>query len=281
MLDEQNSAKRYEPERIDIENPNVCYALELKLIGRNKTVLEVGPATGYITRILKAMGNRVYCIEIDKEAAKEAEKYCDKTIVGDIEELDLDKYFEPEQFDVILFGDVLEHLKWPGKVLKKVKKYLKPEGYIVASIPNIAHGDVILSLICGKFEYKSLGLLDETHLRFFTLESIFKMFRKSGYKITEIYTTKCEVGYTEFGDVVKKVPQPIVNFVRKLPYSNVYQFVVKAHHAEYPAEEVSLEAVPVSSIPIDEIVELQRKVLEYERELRDLRISVEFRVLST
>ena len=231
MLNGEKSAKRYEPEMIDIENPNVCYALELKLVGRNKTVLEVGPATGYITRILKSFGNRVCCVEIDNEAAKEAEKYCDMMIVGDIEELDLDSYFEAEQFDVILFGDVLEHLRWPKKVLKKVKKYLKPDGYIVASIPNIAHGDIILSLICGKFEYRPLGLLDETHLRFFTIKNIFKMFRESGYKISEVYTTKCEVGYSEFGDVVKKVPLPIVNFVRKLPYSNVYQFVVKAYHA--------------------------------------------------
>jgi len=277
MLDGEKSAKRYEPEKIDIENPNSCYALELKLIGQNKTVLEVGPATGYITRILKSFGNRVYCVEIDDEAAKEAEKYCDKIVVGDIEELDLDYYFKAEQFDVILFGDVLEHLRWPKKVLEKVKKYLKPDGYIVASIPNISHGDIILSLICGKFEYKSMGLLDETHLRFFTLENIFKMFRESGYKIAEVYSTKVKVGYSEFGDIVKKVPAPIVNFVKKLPYSNVYQFVVKAHHAEYPAEEAEIEEIPVSSIPIDEIVELQRKVLEYEKELRDLKISIEFK----
>uniref|UniRef100_A0A7V3ZYC5 Glycosyltransferase n=1 Tax=candidate division WOR-3 bacterium TaxID=2052148 RepID=A0A7V3ZYC5_UNCW3 len=277
MLDGEKSAKRYEPEKIDIENPNVCYAIELKLIGKNKTVLEVGPSTGYVTRILKSFGNRVYCIEIDGEAAKEAEKYCDKMIVGDIEEIDLDSYFEPEMFDVILFGDVLEHLKWPNKVLKKVKKFLKPDGYIVASIPNIAHGDIILSLICGKFEYKSLGLLDETHLRFFTLENIFKMFKESGYKIAEVYSTKVEVGYSEFGDVVKKVPTPIVNFIKKLPYSNVYQFVVKAYHAEYPAKEAEIEEISISSIPIDEIVDLQRKVFEYEKELRDLKISVELR----
>ena len=76
-------------------------------------------------------------------------------------------------------GDVLEHLKDPWAILGNIKENLKPDGYVVASIPNIAHGAIRLALLEGRFDYTSLGILDDTHLRFFTRESIFELFRKS------------------------------------------------------------------------------------------------------
>jgi len=260
------SAKRYEPEEINLSDPRVVYTIEINFIGRNKRVLEVGCSTGYFTKILRDRGNEVYCIEIDPEAAKIAERHCNKIIVGDVEQINFDDYFEPEFFDVVLFGDVLEHLKDPESVLKKVKKFLKKEGYIVASIPNIAHGDVILSLMLGRFDYCPLGLLDKTHLRFFTLKSIREMFKRSGFKITELSTTKVEVGYTELGDVVKQVPEPIVRLIRKLPHSNVYQYVVKAHHEEFDAPEIEIKDFDIQNVH-DEILELSDKVRKLSQEL--------------
>jgi len=261
------SSNRYEPDKIDLSNPNVVYTIEASLVGKNKKVLEVGCSTGYFTKILKDFGNEVYCIEIDREAAKLAEKHCNSIVIGDIEDLNLEYHFKEKFFDVVLFGDVLEHLKDPERVLRKIKGFLKDDGYVVASIPNIAHGDVILNLMAGKFDYRPLGLLDKTHLRFFTLRSIKEMFERCGFKIAEIYTTKVEVGYTELGEVVKSFPAPIVNFIKKLPYSNVYQFVVKAYHAESSIKEAELPEPSYSSIQIEEIAELQRKIFELEKEL--------------
>ena len=81
------------------------------LIGENKIILEVGTSTGYITKILMERGNSVTGVEIDKEAAKVASNYCESMLVGDVEEIDLNLYLEASSFDVISFGDVLEHLK--------------------------------------------------------------------------------------------------------------------------------------------------------------------------
>ncbi|ODS42169.1 MAG: hypothetical protein MSIBF_02195, partial [Candidatus Altiarchaeales archaeon IMC4] len=193
---EKLGSKRYEPTSIDLDSKNSSQGLIIEMVGRDKKILEVGPSTGYITKILKSKGNEVVCIEIDKEAAEKAKRYCDKMVMGDVETLDLDSRLKPNQFDVIIFGDVLEHLKSPNTVLKKVKKYLKPDGYVVASIPNIGHGDVILNLLNGKFTYTSKGLLDITHLRFFTLGNVKMMLDESGYNISELNTTNIAVGHT-------------------------------------------------------------------------------------
>ena len=105
-------------------------------------------------------------------------------IVGSIEEIDLPATFKDERFDVVMFGDVLEHLLDPEAVLVKVVSLLNPDGYVVASIPNVAHASIVLNLMAGEFKYTDLGLLDKTHLRFFTRSSIETMFRESGYRIT-------------------------------------------------------------------------------------------------
>jgi len=127
-------------------------------------------------------------IEIDKESAQIAKKYCKDVIVGDIETMDSLPYPE-EYFDVIIFGDVLEHLKDPLSVLKKLKKYLNKNGYIICSIPNIAHIYVRLNLLFGRWEYQDTGILDKTHLRFFTKKTAIKLIEDAEYKIEELYYT--------------------------------------------------------------------------------------------
>ena len=125
MMSDELRSKRYEPPVIDLENKNSSHTLIVELTGRNKNVLEVGTSTGYISRILRERGNTVTGIEIDPEAGEIARQHCDSMIIGDIEKLDLDAYLAPSSFDVIIFGDVLEHLVSPEDVLKKVKKFRK------------------------------------------------------------------------------------------------------------------------------------------------------------
>ena len=151
-------------------NTNNSHTLIVNLVGREKKVLDVGTATGYVAEILSGYECQVTGIEVDPESARKAEGVCQKVVVGDVENLDLSGELEKESFDVVVFGDVLEHLKDPLHTLKRLKPFLNPEGYVVASIPNVAHGSVRLALLKGKFQYQSLGLLDDTHLRFFTRE---------------------------------------------------------------------------------------------------------------
>lgn len=242
---EDHRSKRYEPPAIDLENKNTSLVLLIELTGRNKDVLEVGTSTGYVSRVLKERGNTVTGIEIDPEAGEIAGQHCDSMIIGDIEKLDLDTYLAPSSIDVIIFGDVLEHLASPGDVLRKVKKYLRSDGFLTVSLPNVCHGDVILNLLMGNFGYTSMGLLDATHLRFFGLRNIIDLFSRCGYSITDIHTTVLPVGGTELKVDPGLVPEDLANFVKSLPNSSVYQYVFKASPSPGPETE---ETVPVPDL---------------------------------
>lgn len=251
------SSSGYQPEIIDLYDSNSSLSLTVNLVGTKKEVLEVGPSTGYLTKLLKARHNHVTCIEIDKESAEIAKEHCDRMIVGDIESLDLDSSLKPGQFDVIIFGDVLEHLRWPGSVLQKIKKYLKPDAFIIASIPNIGHGDVILNLMSQKFTYTPIGLIDSTHLRFFTLPGVRDLFDTSGYKVCKLMTTKMDIGETEQGETTRSIPIPIKSFVEKIPFSNVYQFVVTAYLKENKkVSEITWPVIDISEVSVDGIYTL-------------------------
>src|SRR5207248_2616993 len=93
-------------------------------------------------------------------------------LVGDAEELDLETELGGERFDAILFADVLEHLRDPAALLKRVRPLVAENGVVIASIPNVAHASVRLALLGGSFRYREWGLLDETHLRFFTRHGV-------------------------------------------------------------------------------------------------------------
>ncbi len=156
--------------------------------GKDNRILEIGCAEGQTGAELKRQGKakEIIGIELVEEAARVARQYLDQVIVGDIEKLELP--FPQEHFDYILMGDVLEHLIDPWSCLKKLRPYLKKEGRLVASIPNVNHIRVIFDLIVrDRWEYQGGGgLLDKTHLRFFTNKSIRAIFEDCGYHIVQI-----------------------------------------------------------------------------------------------
>jgi 2-polyprenyl-3-methyl-5-hydroxy-6-metoxy-1,4-benzoquinol methylase len=133
------------------------------------SVLEIGCGNGATLKWLKEsnMCNTTSAIELVESMAKEAEKSVDKVYIGDCEKIVLD--LVPNSYDLILCLDVLEHMIDPWIFIEKVQLSLKPNGIIVASIPNIRNANVIAKLVFNKtFKYESHGLLDKTHLRFFT-----------------------------------------------------------------------------------------------------------------
>ena len=157
----------------------------VQLITPGSTILEIGCATGYIGKFLKEKRNcKMYAVEIDKEAAELARPYYEEIIVGDVEDEEILKQLPTKFFDYILCMNVLEHLKWPQKVLVNLKKFLKDDGYLIACIPNVAHWSIRLKLLFGNFDYEKgvfrtdhgKGIMDETHLRFFTLKTMKKLF---------------------------------------------------------------------------------------------------------
>lgn len=147
-------------------------------------VLEIGCACGGTLMQIKNVYNEaeVYGVEFNAKAAVSAKLIAD-VVAGDIEKTSLS--YPQEFFDYIILGDVLEHLENPWNVLKNISAYLKPDGYILAGLPNVMHFSVIRNLIQGNWTYEDAGLLDKTHLRFFTLSEIKKMFETTGYQLSE------------------------------------------------------------------------------------------------
>jgi O-antigen biosynthesis protein len=217
---------------LDLANANDPRTLALRLIAPGKTVLELGPATGRVTRVLSEQGCQVVAVERDGAMAPNLERYCTRVIVGDVERLSLDEVFGDQRFDVILAGDFLEHLASPLKLLGDLRQYLSEDGYVVASIPNIAHGSVRLSLLNGIFEYKDIGILDRTHLRFFTLESILRLFADAGFAIVDVQRIRQDPFKEPYIDRPQRDNPEVFPEVKRLIEDDLdattVQFVVKA-----------------------------------------------------
>ncbi|MEK9628989.1 MAG: glycosyltransferase [Nitrospinota bacterium] len=151
-------------------------------------ILEVGCAEGMTGRELKKRhGVFVAGIEMNESAAEKAREGLDDVITGNIESMDLP--YSPSAFDCVVFADVLEHLVDPLSALTKVNKVLKEDGTVVMSIPNVQFYGVVHQLIEGNWTYQKEGILDETHLRFFTYKEIEKLMEEAGLRIQHVEET--------------------------------------------------------------------------------------------
>ena len=222
------SALRYRVQ-VDLSKKETQPAQIVILTGSNKRVLEVGPATGYITEALQKRGCRVTAIENDRVAAESAAQFCERMIVGDVEQIDFAAAFQGELFDVVVFGEVLEHLVDPHRALLEAAKALRPGGYVVASVPNVAHASVRLTLLGGAFPYTELGLLDHTHLRFFTRDTLKNLFKQAGYVIRVWRRIAMDPFSTELNLREGAYPSNLVASLRQDPEAMTYQYVVKAY----------------------------------------------------
>ena len=210
----------------------------VRLVGKDKDVCELGCSTGYMSRVLREQGCRVVGIELDPQAASRAAEYCDDVIVGDLDALDLDRALSGREFDVIVAADVLEHLKDPVQVLRSLRKHLRLDGCVVASLPNIAHGSVRLALLNGSFAYTETGLLDKTHLRFFTRSSLDELFESAAFVIGELERVEAKVQETEIPIDLSTVPPELLRKLDDDPEARTYQFVVKAYPLPRPELQI-------------------------------------------
>ncbi len=213
---------------VDPSVRNSSQTIELEMVGFDKDVLDVGCATGYLAAALNKQGCRVSGIEYDPEAAEEARPHLVQLVVGDIAETDLLTVFGEQSFDALVFGDVLEHLTRPEQVLRSALPLLRPGGAVVISVPNVTHGALRLALLEGRWTYTPVGLLDETHVRFFTRGSLAAMLENAGLQVDEARATVLDPLQTEVQIDDEAIPRGIVQWVRDQPDAMVYQFVVRA-----------------------------------------------------
>lgn len=153
--------------------------------GGVKKVLDVGCGRGDLGLKLKAKDREVVGVEKDEACYNIAREKLNKTFLSDIEKFQLP--YPQKYFDCILYADILEHLINPFITLRGHRKYLNDTGFIIASIPNIRYYKVIARLVLGgTWDYMDKGILDRSHLRFFTLINIQELFVRAGYEIVEI-----------------------------------------------------------------------------------------------
>lgn len=212
---------------VDASMDNNTHAKVLRAVGRDKRVLDVGGATGYLSEfMLRQNGCDVQCLEPDPAAAAIATaKLGDRVVVGGTELLPT---FAAGSFDVVVFADVLEHLTDPAAALRATRRLLAPGGYVVASLPNVAHADVRLLLLAGQFPYQRTGLLDSTHIRFFTRHNVPDFFVRSGYWVADMSATTIPMGRTELGARLDLVPEAVLGAILADPHAQDYQYVVRA-----------------------------------------------------
>ncbi|HYM20398.1 MAG TPA: methyltransferase domain-containing protein [Candidatus Kapabacteria bacterium] len=170
-----------------LDNPSNTHSIQLSFVPEGSYVLDVGCHSGIFAEALRIRKNaRVVGIDTDTAALVTA-----RTRMSDAKNLDIEVSGWEDilskqgwrEFDAIVFGDVLEHTRDPESILAAAKKLLKRDGRIVVSIPNVAHWRVRFGLLFGKFQYAASGILDKTHLRFYTKQSARELIEQSGYTI--------------------------------------------------------------------------------------------------
>ena len=213
-------------------------------IESDSVVLDVGCACGDLGLFLKKTKScSIYGLEYNEESISIAKS---KNVYNDICQVDLNCFEESNfinfynKFDYIVLGDILEHLINPNEVLSKLKKYLKDNGCFLISLPNISHGSIKIDLLLNQWNYTETGILDKTHLRFFTLNSIIKFFTDINLEIKDIDYTIRKVPYKEINiKNYKKLPLFIRYFIKKDPYSNVLQYIFKVQVSEADTQQIS------------------------------------------
>lgn len=187
----------------------------------NSRILEFGCANGRMTRYMSTVLNcRVDIVEYDKELFSKAKKYAVRGICGDILEYKWLRAFCDETYDYIIFADVLEHLSAPQTVLEKCRDLLKDTGIIWISVPNIAHNDIIINLFKNKFNYSETGLLDKSHIHFFTEQTAEEMFINAGY----------HVSYKD--GIFKQTFCSEQLLMEKIPWEKYYDEIIHRNHGE-------------------------------------------------
>jgi SAM-dependent methyltransferase len=167
---------------VEERNRALCEAL-----GRPARVLDVGCGIGLNGEAARKRGAHVTGIEIVPESRREAEKRLHEVLDVDIEsDASCDAGLGDRRFDLVLFGDVLEHTKDPLATLRRLSRFLEDEGHVVVSLPNVAAWTVRLGLLRGRFDYAKSGILDDTHLRFFTRDSAVRLVEEAGLEVMRL-----------------------------------------------------------------------------------------------
>ena len=148
--------------------------------------------------------------------------------MADLEDCDLDQLFGEARYDYIVCADVLEHLRQPERILAACRKRLTPEGRLLISVPNAGYSGLVAELLHGEFRYREEGLLDRTHLRFFTRRSLSRFLAEQGWQVDDIDTIERALPESEFRVAYDSLPPAVARHLLATPDALAYQFIASA-----------------------------------------------------
>lgn len=251
---------------------NTSWSLAFKYIKDGADVLEVGCGNGNFAKAIKDHKQcKVVGIEPDTGDAKRAKIKVERIIVDTIENaLDI---LKGKKFDQIVFLDVIEHLYDPVATLKSLKPLLKKDGTIVFSMPNMGHTSLRLMLMNGDFEYGKTGILDHTHLHFYTDREINRVFNEAGYQVEDMCGVELLYPEEVMKNELKKVgvPNPTQKFMKVLNSKNghIYQYV---GYARVSDQKNDIEFLPACSPNPKYVIEsYYDDGTKYQQEIQELK----------
>ncbi len=210
-----------------VNDQNNSWSMVFNFVPKKTKVLDIGCSSGnFGAELIAQKGCTVDGIDIDAKDARLAKAKLRNAWHIDIETASLD--FTSEKYDVVLMMDVIEHLKNPPETLKKISSLLRPKGFLIFSVPNMAHISVRLDLLKGNFNYNQTGLLDNTHLHFYTEETLKRVLALGGYSLEEMTSTSVSYPKQIIEKKLKEVGlQYSSEFKNDLEKTNgsIYQFV--------------------------------------------------------
>ena len=230
--DGERSGSRYARPSVS-GGENDSLAIISRMIEPGSIVLDLGTAEGALGEALARKGCTVDGVELDDAAADVARRHYRRVECIDLEGAALADLRYEETYDYVVCADVLEHLRNPAKLLGVARSWLRPGGELVVSVPNVGYAGVLLDLLHGRFQYGELGILDRTHLRFYTRDSVIRLLADSGFGVEEIHPVRVELRNSEFRDrVTAYSPERITQALEALPDALAYQWVLRARPRE-------------------------------------------------
>ncbi|MGE4369097.1 MAG: class I SAM-dependent methyltransferase [Burkholderiaceae bacterium] len=207
-----------------------------RLVGQGRQVLELGCAAGAMSAVMTHhYGCSVTGVEYDPAAAAEAKQHCAQVHVLSLDEPGWEAALVPAVFDTVVAADVLEHLRDPHACLRTLRAILPADGQLVVSVPSLANSGVLAGLLLNRFDYCEVGLLDRTHIHFFTTATLGEALVQAGFEVTDVQTIDASDWHPEFAHLWKGLPEALQAWLKQNPAGQAFQVVMRAVPSEAPA----------------------------------------------
>jgi len=210
------------------------------------TVLDLGCGSGALGQyLLETRQCRVDGLTWSEAEAAHARPHYRRVVVANLETCGLLETFEHNTYDIVVCADVLEHLSQPERVLDACRQLLKSGGQLLTSVPNAGYAGLVAELLQGEFRYREEGLLDRTHLRFFTRRSLGRFLGEHRWVLRQLDTIRRELPDSEFKARFDELPPAVARYLLAAPDALTYQFIGVAE----PVAEAALNDIPADAPP--------------------------------